>query len=123
MKTLIFIGGFYNLAFAIFHLSFWKLFGWETDLRSLSAINRPVIQILNLRLIFVFLIFACVSFFHAPELAATSLGKTILLAISLFWFGRAIEQIVFFKLQKPASIFLFVVFLIGTAIYFLPVLE
>jgi hypothetical protein len=122
MKTLILLGGFYNLAFAIFHLSFWRLFRWKTDLRSLTAINRGVIQILNLRLIFVFLIFAYISFFHGSELVATSLGKAILLATSLFWFGRAIEQIIFFKLQKLASIFLFVVFLLGAVIYFLPIL-
>ena len=118
MKTIIILGGFYNLAFVVFHALFWKLFSWKTDLRSLSQINRSVIQILNLRLIFVFLIFAYVSFFHVSELAATGLGKTLLLAISLFWFGRAIEQIVFFKLLKPVSIFLFVVFLIGGGIYF-----
>jgi hypothetical protein len=120
MKTLIIIGGFYNLAFAIFHVLFWKMFRWKRELSSLSIINRSVMQILNSRLIFVFFVFAYVSFFYADELLATSIGKGLLFAIALFWFGRAIEQIIFFGLRRGLSIAFFVVFLIGAAIYFYP---
>ena len=122
MKTLVYIGGVYHIGFTVFHILFWKLFDWKNDLSSLSAINRGVMQILNLRLIFVFAIFAYISFAHAGDLMTSSIGKVLLLAIALFWLGRAIEQIVFFKLKNGISIAFFVLFLIGAGIYFYPFL-
>lgn len=122
MKTLIYIGGFYNSAFAVFHLFFWKLFDWKNDLRNLTRVNRGVMQILNLCLTFVFLIFAYVSFAHASELLMSGLGKTLLFSIALFWLLRAIEQIVFFNLKTRASILFFAAFLSGSMIYFSPFL-
>lgn len=117
MKILLYIGGFYHLAFAAFHISFWKFFDWENDLRSLNKINRGVTQILNLRLIYVFLIIACLSFWLAEDLLTSNLGKVILFAVALFWLMRAGEQIVFFDLKNRFSIALFVVFIFGAAIY------
>lgn len=122
MKTLVCIGGFYHLAFAAFHLGFWKLFDWKRELPKLNAVNRGVMQVLNLRLIFVFFIFAYVSFFHAEDLLTTSIGKFLTAAISLFWLGRAIEQIVFFGLGKTLSTAMFFVFLFGALLYICPFL-
>ncbi|MCP5050655.1 MAG: hypothetical protein GY940_26060 [bacterium] len=119
-ETVIFIGGIYNIAFVIFHLTFWKLFRWKADLRSLSFINRAVMQILNLCLTFSFVIFAYISIFHNLEMLSTGIGKSLLFLISLFWFFRAIEQIVFFGLKKAASVAFFVIFVIGTLIYLYP---
>ena len=120
MKTLIIIGGFYCLAFAIFHLAFWRLFDWKNELPKLNRVNRGVMQVLNLRLTYVFLIFAAVSIFFNEGLLASVLGKTILGAISLFWLMRAIEQPIFWKFGDAVSVLFFVVFLGGAAIYFLP---
>jgi len=121
-KSVILAGGIYPVAFAIFHLMFWKLFRWKEDLASLSIINRAVMQILNLCLTFVFLIFAYISIFHVAELLTTGIGKTLLLLIAVFWFLRAIEQIVFFGLKKKRSMTLFAVFVIGAMIYLYPVI-
>jgi hypothetical protein len=122
MKTIIYIGGFYHIAFAVFHLLFWRLFDWKNDLRQLSFINRGVMQILNLRIIYVFLVIAFLSFFFAENLLSTVLGKAIMTAISLFWLMRAAEQIVFFGLRKAASALIFLVFLFGAGVYLFPVL-
>lgn len=119
-ESVILVGGIYNLAFALFHLMFWKLFHWGDDLASLSVINRAVMQILNLCLIFVFLIFGYISIFHTTSLATTDIGASLLLLISVFWLLRAIEQIVFFGLKKKGSIAFFIVFVIGSMIYFYP---
>ncbi len=119
-KSVILAGGIYHVAFAIFHLMFWKLFRWKEDLASLSVINRAVMQILNLCMTFVFLIFAYISIFHAAELLTTKIGKALLLLIAVFWFLRAIEQIVFFELRKKRSMTLFVVFVMGAMIYLYP---
>lgn len=123
MKTVIFIGGFFHLAFFIFHLYFWKLFKWKKDLQSLSQINRAVMQILNLRLTWLFLVFAYISFFYADELLTSGLGKTLLIGIGLSWLMRAIEQVIFFGLRTKASVGFFIVFLIGAGIYFYPLVS
>ena len=122
MKTLLFIGGIYHIAFAVFHALFWKLFDWKEELPRLNVINRSVMQILNLRITFIFLVFAYVSFFHSTELLTTGIGNVLLLGIALAWFGRAIEQIYFFGLKKAVSIMLFTIFLVGAAIYIYPFL-
>jgi len=122
MKTLIIIGGFYCLAFFIFHLFFWKLFDWKHDLSFLTEINRGVIQILNLCLMFVFLVIAYVSLFYTDELLTSSLGKILLVGISIFCLLRAVEQVVFFGLKSTVSIVFFITFLLGSTIYMIPLL-
>ena len=123
MKTLIYIGGIYHIGFAVFHIFFWKLFDWKRDLSSLTFINRNVMQILNLRLIFAGLIVAYISFFHAGDLLTSGIGKVLLIAIALFWFGRAIEQIIFFGLRNKISNAMFALFLLGAVIYCYPFLR
>lgn len=123
MKTLIYIGGFYCLAFALFHLSFWKLFDWKNELPKLSGINRGVMQVLNLRLTYVFLFFAFVSLYFNGDLLTGVLGKTFLAAIGLFWLMRAIEQIIFWGLKSKTSIGFFFIFLVGALIYFVPLIS
>ena len=113
-------GGVYCLAFALFHLAFWKLFGWRQDLRSLTAVNRAVVQILNLCLTFAFLVFAFVSLLYPSEMTGTGLGRALLLLIAAFWLLRAVEQVIFFGLRRRVSLAFFVTFLLGTALYLLP---
>jgi len=120
MKTLIIIGGFVWLGFFVFHLFFWKLFDWKQDLGSLTPLNKSVMQVLNLSLMVVFLVFSYVSIFHADEILNTSLGKSILVGIASFGLLRAIQQVVFFDLKVLASkIFLFVI-LGATVLYLIP---
>lgn len=116
-ETLIVIGGLYNLALAVFHLLFWKLFNWKQDLATLTPLNRAIVQILNLCLTFVLLVFAYISFLHASELLHSKLGRSLLALIAIFWFLRTIEQIIFFGLRCKASIAFLILFLIGTALY------
>jgi hypothetical protein len=121
-ETLIRIGGIYNLGFVIFHLLFWRLFRWKEDLTSLTAINRSIIQILNLCLTFMFLLMAYISIIHATEMVLAPLGKTLSVAFALFWFLRMVEQVVFFGIKNRVSLLLTVAFLAGGIIYLLPVL-
>ena len=121
-KFVLIICGFYNLGFAIFHLLFWKIFRWKEDLASLTHVNRSIMQILNLRLTYVFLVMAFVLFVFQPELIVTKLGQALLIAFSVFWFMRAVEQVVFFGLKHRASNGLTVVFVVGGILHLLPVL-
>lgn len=118
VDALLIAGGIYHAGFVVFHSLFWKIFFWKYELDTLSIINRAVMQILNLCLIFVFLAFSYLSFAHRSELAATPLGRALLLIISTFWLLRAVEQVVFFGLKKRLSLLLFAVFMTGALLYF-----
>lgn len=115
-------GGIYHLGFVVFHLFFWKLFRWREDLASLTSINRAVMQILNLCLTFVFLLFGYLSLFHTPELLASGLGRALLMGIAIFWFLRMIEQVIFFGLRNKLSGAFTVMFLFGSLLYILAIL-
>ncbi|NQV19423.1 MAG: hypothetical protein HQ534_12890 [Armatimonadetes bacterium] len=121
-ETLLFIGGFYNLAFAVFHILFWKIFKWKRSLRRLLPMDRAIMQVLNIRLIYIFFVFAYVSIFHQEGLISTQLGKVFIIIISLFWFMRAIEQIIFFGLKNLVSIVFMIISIIGAIFYLIPIL-
>lgn len=120
-STLLSIGGIYCFGFAIFHVLFWKIFRWRQDLHRLTPANRAIMQILNLRLIYVFIVFGVISFVFQNELLATSFGRFMTIAISLFWLSRALEQVIFFGLRHRLSIVFFVTFLAGGILFGLPV--
>ncbi|MDR2188554.1 MAG: hypothetical protein LBE62_10970 [Azonexus sp.] len=116
-KTWVLIGGIFNLAFAIFHLLFWRIFGWKNELARLSFINRAIVQVLNLCLTFVFIIFSYLSLARSEELLSTALGRSILVLIAVFWLLRAVYQAVFFKLRHWASWAFFAAFVGGASLY------
>jgi hypothetical protein len=118
MKNILLLtGGLFSLAFAVFHMLFWRVFRWKADLQRLIPVNRAIIQVLNLRLIYVFLVIGLATVLFPVALLSTEFGMFILGAVSLFWFMRAIEQIIFFGLHSVASIALFWVFLIGSGLF------
>ncbi|MBI2333387.1 MAG: hypothetical protein HYU84_14725 [Chloroflexi bacterium] len=119
-QILLFAGGVFHLAIAVFHLFFWRIFHWKEDLASLTRINRAIVQILNLCLTFIFFVMAYVSFVHTAELISTSLGRTILASIALFWILRLILQFVFFGARHRVSILFIVIFIIGASLYLFP---
>ncbi len=120
MKQLLIAGGIFNLLFAIFHILFWKIFNWRTELRKLDFMNSAIMQVLNLCLTFCFLIFAYISFFHHDELLTTAIGKALLAGITIFWFLRAVEQVIFFGIKHWQSIIFLMVFTVGTILYAIP---
>lgn len=114
--------GFYNLAFAIFHLSFWRLFKWKDDLKKISLGNRAIIQILNIRLIYLFLLMAFLYFFQQDQLLTTTLGSVLLIGFLGFWIGRTIEQFVFLRVKSTLVTILTILFFIGILVHLLPLL-
>ncbi len=125
MKTadiFLLIGGAFNLFFALFHIGFWKLFKWKTELPKLSFINRGVMEVMNLCLIFLFLAGAFLMFFYRGELFATSLGSAVLIFWALFWFFRTIEQFVFFGFNR-GSVAFGVIFAAGFFVFLVPALS
>ena len=113
-KTLLLdLCGIYNLSFAIFHILFWKIFKWNEDLKRNSVGNRAIIQILNIRLIYIFLLMAFIYFFYPDQLTETKIGFVLLIGFSGFWIGRTIEQFIFLRVKSKMVRILTVVFFIG----------
>jgi hypothetical protein len=122
-KTLLLdLCGIYNLAFAIFHLFFWKLFKWKEDFRKNSVGNRAIIQILNIRLIYIFLLMAFIYFAYPQQLMKTELGLVLLIGFLGFWVGRTIEQFIFLRVKSKMVTILTIVFFFGIVIHLLPLI-
>ena len=121
--TLIYIGGALHIAFALFHIYFWKLFNWKESLRKTTPVNKAVMQVMNLCLIYFFLALAYLSFFHAPDLIAGDFGKTVLAVIAFFWLLRLVWQFEFFDWKKPLSIVLSISFIALMMLYAIPVVK
>ena len=121
-KVFVWLGGAHSLAFAVFHLGFWKLFGWRQTLRTATVADRAILQILNLRLIYVLLGVAVLCFAFTDELLHTGLGRALLLGMSLFWVGRTIEQFVFLRINRPFVHVLTALFVVGAALFAAPLL-
>ncbi len=117
---LIQLAGLHSFAFALFHIGFWKLFRWDRELAKVGQATRAVTQILNLRLIYVFLGMGTLCFLFTRELHTTPLGRALLVFMSLFWVGRTIEQFVFLRVNRPMVHVLTVLFVIGAALFALP---
>ncbi len=120
MKWLLISGAVYFVALSIFHIFFWKLFNWTTELRRISSLNRSVMEVMNLCLIVIFSHAAVMCVFFADDLLNTRLGSAYLLGISFFLVFRAVLQVLFFKLRHPFSILLFIYFVIGAVLFGVP---
>ena len=114
--------GIHSFAFAAFHLAFWKLFDWKRELSKVGPPTRAITQILNLRLVYLFLGIGVLCFVFTRELHATPLGRALLVFMSLFWAGRTIEQLVFLRVSKPLVHALTALFVIGAILFVLPML-
>lgn len=121
MKTyFLYACGIYNLAFAIFHIFFWKLFNWKKDLQKNSPANRVIIQILNLRLIYIFLLMAALYLFFSLQLIDGRLGLALLIGFFGFWIGRTLEQFIFLRVKSTMVHVLTAIFITGSIIHLIP---
>lgn len=120
MDPLLALCAAHSLGFALFHCGFWKLFDWPHSLRPAGAVNSAVMQILNMRLTYVFLGVAALCLLYPMELRTTPLGRAVLLGMSGFWLGRIIEQFVFVRIDKPLVHLLTVLFALGALVFALP---
>lgn len=103
-------------------MSFWKIFRWREDLKKSSVSTRAIIQIANLRLIFLFLLIAYLCFRFPEELSTTPLGRALMGGMALFWAGRFIEQFLFLRYHRPMIHVLTVVFALGAILFVMPIL-
>lgn len=122
METIIVICGFYNIAFALFHFGFWKMFKWDSELKKLSFANKAIMQILNIQISYYFILTSIICFLFPTELLSTKLGNYFLIGSSIFWLIRTIQQFVFLRANHYKIHILTFIFLIGTILFLIPTL-
>lgn len=121
-RTLLYVGGGLNVLAAILHVAFWRILRWKKELATLSPENRMVMQLLNIAVICAMLLFAWVSFFHAPELLGTGLGRAVTAGIGGLYLVRSIAGLGFgeHRTREDLVIQLFLLLIIGS--YAVPLL-
>jgi len=122
-KILLLIGGILNLFFSLLHLTLSKALNWNETLSCLTPDNQATVYILNAHLAFTCLVFAYLSFFHRKDLLTTGIGRAVTAAIGLFYVLRAINQVVYYGLSAPGTLFGVVVFLLVSLFYVVPTLS
>ena len=100
-KILLRIGGVINLLFVLFHLAMVKPIG--EILAPIAPDIRATVSTLNIHVAFTLLIFAYLAIFQWHNLLTTRLGHITAIAISLFWFLRGINQVIFYGLTAPGT--------------------
>ncbi|MEW6402170.1 MAG: hypothetical protein AB1649_10245 [Chloroflexota bacterium] len=101
-KILLRIGGVINLLFVLFHLAMVKPI--KEALATLSPDIQATASTLNIHVAFTLLIFAYLAIFEWRDLLTTHLGNITTIAISLFWFLRGINQVIFYGLTAPGTL-------------------
>jgi len=117
-KTFVIIGGVIFVVMAFFHLSFWIIFEWQTELNKLNQINNNNMQMLNIVCIFFMLSFSFMMLRYNSRVCNSKLGRSILLISSGFYLIRAVVEFAF-----PGNSAIFgIVLLAIIPIYLIPAL-
>lgn len=122
MDILLLLCALHSFGFALFHLGFWRLFGWPRTLQSTTLPNRAVIQIANVQLVWVFSGIGLLCLLYPDELVATPLGRAILAGVAIFWGIRVVAQFVWLRIRHPLVHVLTVLFALGCALFAAPLL-
>lgn len=120
MDFLILACSLFCFGFAVFHMFFWKLFDWPNELQKLSVPNGSIVQILNLRLIYVFLAVGVICLAYPLEMRTTAVGRALLVGMSCFWAGRLVEQFIFLRYNRKSVHILSALFFLGAILFILP---
>ena len=121
--TILLLCAAHSFGFALFHLGFWKLFGWPRTLQDTTVANRAILQIANLQLVWVFLVAGALCLRFPAELATTPLGRAFLVAMSGFWVLRLIGQSIWLRINHPMVHVLTALFALGAVLFALPLLD
>lgn len=118
--TLLFLCALHSIGFALFHLGFWRLFGWPRTLQATTLPNRAIVQIANVQLVWVFAGVGLLCLLFPDELAGTSLGRALLGGMAAFWLIRLAGQFVWLRLRHPLVHVLSVLFAVGALLFAAP---
>nr|WP_255493032.1 hypothetical protein [Luteimonas sp. RC10] len=95
------------MAFAVFHLAFWRLFGWPRTLQTTTIANRAILQIANAQLV---LVFAGVAWLCLAM-------SDVLAGMAAFWWLRLTLQFVWLRVHHRLVHGLSALFLLGALMF------
>lgn len=105
-----------DLAFALFHLAFWRLFDWPARLLPAGSLNAAITQTLNAMLAFVFCAYGAALIWQSS--LNTGSGSWLLpLAGALFWLLRLALQVAWFDLRPLASRVITAIFALAAVLH------
>jgi hypothetical protein len=86
------------MVLALAHLTFPRYFKWKEELKSLSLINRQMMQVHTFFIALILFLMGILCVFSTSGLVETKLGKSLSLGLALFWTIRLLIQ--FFGYSK-----------------------
>ena len=119
-SKLILGGGVVNLLITIMHVSLGLGLSSSGMLSCLSLDNQATMHILNIHVAYTCLIFAYISLFHRKDLLTTGVGRAMTAAIGIFWVLRAANQVIFYGLFAPGTLFWVIFCLLVGLLYLVP---
>ena len=120
VATLLALCAIHSFGFALFHLGFWRLFGWPRTLQATTLPNRAIVQIANVQLVWVFAGVGLLCLLFPGELADTPLGRALLGGMAAFWLIRLAGQFIWLRVHHPLVHALSVLFAIGAMLFAAP---
>ena len=99
----------FDLAFGLFHLAFWRMFGWPRSLAPAGRVNRAVTQALNIMLAYVFFLYG-IALFLAPSFPLLCAGAG-------FWLLRLLIQPILFGPNSRLGLVFMVLFAAGATLH------
>ena len=114
-QTLTLLAGMLDLGFAVFHMLFWRLFGWPERLEASGRTNAAITQTMNIMLTLVFVLYGG-WLIHAGWTGIPA-GNHVLLCGVAFGLLRSCLQPLMFGLQTGASNAFLAMALVATAIH------
>lgn len=114
-KALLITGGVFNILLALYHVTFWKnpRLNWAEELKRLGDINRAILQVANLMMIYVLLFFAGLSFLLSTKESECTLSNVVILFIGGFYLVRAVLHFPFSGVSRPGVVIFIVCLLIS----------
>ncbi len=85
--------GIVLIVLALIHIGFPRYFNWETELRTLTLINRQMMEVHTLFIAITVLLMGICCCTSAHELITTPLGRRIAFGFFIFWVIRLLVQL------------------------------
>jgi nitrate reductase gamma subunit len=118
-QALVVTGGIILILLGLFHVSFFWIPEWETELSKANPEMNSLVQMLNLGVVSLLLLLGIILLWFRTEVLTTSLGKGLLLTVALFLLVRLIGDFVF----PGGSGMMKVILFLCVVIYVIPALQ
>lgn len=103
--------------FALFHLSFPRIFRWRQSMAEAGRANGAILRIENGLLVYLFLVAGVACLAWPEALATTDLGRGCLMVASGFWCVRLVQQFVYLRINRPMVHILSLLFAAGSILF------